>query len=128
MPSFRVFSYSQILFCFSINLITFNNEMILKRVYPQASRYWSSYGTLMVDDKANYQVVIEAMYIGKPEDDSADFNNFEDWFKEVYPDKLVMNTENTHDTFLDKLLSQVGVNVQPRIWWLINQFGGGVQG
>ena len=91
--------------------------MILKRVYPQASRYWSSYGTLMVDDKANYQVVIEAMYIGKPEDDSADFNNFEDWFKEVYPDKLVVNIENTHDTFLDKLLSQVGVNVQPRIWW-----------
>ena len=62
---------------------------------------------------------MEAMYVGKPEDDPADFSNFEEWFKDVYPDNLLLNNEKTHDTFYDKLLSQVGARVQLKIWGLV---------
>ena len=75
--------------------------------YSQASRYWSSYGNLVVAGEGKYGFVVNALYVGRPEDDEGDFNSFDDWFKTAYPDKLVESTETVYDTFFDKLLSQV---------------------
>ena len=50
---------------------------------------------------------IGALYAGREEDDSSDFQSFDEWFKEVYPNNLLESTEKKFDTFLDKLLSQV---------------------
>ncbi len=75
--------------------------------YFQASRYWSSYANLVVVGEGTYGFVVNALYIGKAEDDDGDFNSFDEWFKTAYPDNLVESSETVYDTFFDKLLSQV---------------------
>ncbi len=47
-----------------------------------------------------------ALYVGTAEDDG-DYNNLDDWFKDVYPQNLYASNEKTFDTFYDKLLNQV---------------------
>ena len=47
-----------------------------------------------------------ALYVGTAEDDG-DYNNLDDWFKDVHPENLFDSSEQTFDTFYDKLLNQV---------------------
>ncbi len=47
-----------------------------------------------------------ALYVGTAEDDG-DYNNLDDWFKDVHPENLFDSSEQTFDTFFDKLLNQV---------------------
>ena len=72
----------------------------------QASRYWSSYANLVVGEDGKYAFVMTALYVGRAEDEG-DFTGLDDWFKHVYPDNLIGSSEQTFDTFFDKLLNQV---------------------
>ena len=40
---------------------------------------------------------IGALYAGREEDDSSDFQSFDEWFKEVYPNNLLESTEKKFD-------------------------------
>jgi len=78
---------------------------IVNLLIKQASKYWSGYANLLADANG-YAVQTSVMYVGTPEDGD-DINSFDEFFKDVYPDNIVSQTDNTFDTFLQKLLSQV---------------------
>lgn len=70
-----------------------------------------------------YAVTIEALFVGREEDDSADFHGFDKWFKDTYPVNLIESSETTFDTFLEKLLAQVCSNlVHLLIFYCVKSF------
>jgi hypothetical protein len=60
----------------------------------------------VVAENGQYGFVMTALYVGTAEDEG-DFTGLDDWFSSVYPDNLIDSSENTFDTFYDKLLNQV---------------------
>ena len=74
----------------------------------QTSKYWSSYGVLIPGGDGEYYFAIsEALYVGSPEDEGGDYDSFENTFRDLYPDKRVLEDFKTFDTFHEKTLSQL---------------------
>ena len=77
-----------------------------------ASNYWSSYGsTDPGNGDGKYRVSIgEALYVGR-EEDPGDFWSLEEAMADVAPDKRVVNSRQTFDTFVDKMEAQAPESV-----------------
>jgi FAD/FMN-containing dehydrogenase len=72
----------------------------------RASRYWSSYGTAVPGEGGKYYFLLEALYVGREEDEGGDFGSFEAAMPRVRPERIVMAENKTFDTFLDKMANQ----------------------
>jgi len=77
-----------------------------------SSKYWSSYGSTILAEDGRYGFSIEALYVGR-EEDEGDYWGFEEAMSNIYTNNIAYDNQRTFDTFVDKIAAQEPESVVP---------------